>query len=104
MRTSLLRRLTHSTRPAAAGLKPPRLLDVTWRLDFLISSKELGRVAKPVYRVCFQLEEQGSGAALLSGAPALRSVEVACSPQELEDLAAKLRAALRAAEGLLAAR
>jgi hypothetical protein len=71
------------------------LVDVAWRLDFLISSKELGRVARPVYRVCFTLEE--------AGAPSpRRAVEVACSPQELEDLLESMKGALRAAEGAVA--
>jgi hypothetical protein len=65
-------------------------VDVTWRLDFLVSSKELGRVARPTYRVRF----------LLADAQGQRSVEVACSPQELEDLQARLHTAVQAAEAL----
>ena len=61
----------------------------------MISSRELGRVARPVYRVCFRLEEAGSPAPQ-------RSVEVACSPQELDELLDALKGALRAAEGALA--
>ena len=61
----------------------------------MISSRELGRVARPVYRVCFRLEEAGSPAPR-------RAVEVACSPQELEELLETLKGALRAAEGALA--
>ncbi len=72
------------------GAAPPRLVDVTWRLDFLVSSKELGRVARPTYRVRF----------LLADAQGQRSVEVACSPQELEDLQARLHTAVQAAEAL----
>ena len=75
-----------------AGAPPPRLLDVTWRLDFLVSSKELGRVARPTYRVRFVLQD----------AQGQRSVEVACSPQELEDLQARLHTAVQTAEALLA--
>jgi hypothetical protein len=80
--------------PPLTGLSPPRLVDVSWRLDFLISSRELGRVARPVYRVCFRLEEAGSPAPQ-------RSVEVACSPQELEELLETLKGAVRSAEGAL---
>ena len=72
------------------GAAPPSLVDVTWRLDFLVSSKELGRVARPTYRVRF----------LLADAQGQRSVEVACSPQELEDLQARLHTAVQAAEAL----
>ncbi len=83
----------HTQTHTLAGAAPPRLVDVTWRLDFLVSSKELGRVARPTYRVRF----------LLADAQGQRSVEVACSPQELEDLQARLHTAVQAAEALASA-
>ncbi len=51
-------------------------------------------MGKPVYRVRFVLEEDG----LNGGPPTRRDVDIACSPQELEDLQASLREAVRAAE------
>jgi len=76
----------------SSGQKPPRLVDVSWRLDFLVSSKELGRISRPVYRVRFELED---------AAGQRSSAVVACSPQELEDLQARLRTAVQAAEALV---
>jgi len=72
-------------------------VDITWRLDFLVSSKELGRVARPVYRVCFILEET-----LLDGTWGRRKIDVACSPQELESLQSALKSAVQAADKLVA--
>jgi hypothetical protein len=47
--------------------------------------------------VRFELEDAGVAGA----APTRRTLEFAASPQELEDLQARLRDAVRAAEGLL---
>ena len=49
-------------------------------------------MARPIYRVSF----------LLQDAQGQRSVEIACSPQELEDLQARLHTAVQAAETLTA--
>jgi len=73
---------------AAQGLPLPRLADLSWRLDYLVSAKGAGRVGRPVYRVRMLLEEPGAGA---------RALDFAASPQELEDLQARLHEALRAA-------
>ena len=75
---------------------PLRLVDLSWRLDFLVTSKELGRISRPVYRVSFILEDAGS---IMGGR---RTVEVACSPQELEDLQAKIKSAVQSADALVA--
>lgn len=60
-----------------------------------MSGKEAGHVARPVYALRFELEEDAPGGAVR------RAFEVAASPQELEELQAQLRAAVRAAEALL---
>jgi hypothetical protein len=103
---------THSSPPLHAGIPLPQLLDLSWRLDYLVSTKEAGRIGKPVYHVTLTLldlgegGEGGAGAGAGAGAAAAaadgrRTVTFACSPQELEDLQGKLREAVRAAQLLL---
>jgi hypothetical protein len=84
---------------AAQGLPLPRLADLSWRLDYLVSAKGAGRVGRPVYRVRMLLEEAGAAGAAgaARGGGATRALDFAASPQELEDLQARLHEALRAA-------
>jgi hypothetical protein len=76
---------------AAAGLPPPRLVALSWRLDYVVATQEGGRVGAPVFRVRLTLEEGAGAAAREFG------VDFVCSAQELEDLQARLHDALRAA-------
>ncbi len=87
-------------------------MDLSWRLDYLVATKETGKVGKPVYHVRLLLDEDGEGAAAAGAAAAaaaaagtpgssLREVVFVCSPQELEDLQAKLKEAVRAALALV---
>jgi hypothetical protein len=82
-------------KPLRAGIAMPQLLDLSWRLDYAVSSREAGKVSKPVFRVRMDVLEP----ALVPGcAPVPRSHEFVCAPQELEDLRSRVKAAVRAAQ------
>jgi hypothetical protein len=57
-----------------------RLLGLTWSLEYLVSS------GSPIYRVRLKLG---------SSSEKVRFIDMACSPQELEDLQCSLKEALR---------
>lgn len=73
----------------ARGLRLPRLVDVRWNLEYVISASDVGRVGRPSYTISLILEEDG--------APELRTHTFTCTPQELDDLYARVKEALRAA-------
>lgn len=76
-----------------AGLALDRLVDLTWRLDYSLATREAGRVGQPEFRVALKLVGAGGEA---------KTHEFTCTPQELDDLRAKMREAVRAAEALVA--
>lgn len=93
---------------AAATL--PQLIGLTWRLDYFVSSKEVGKVGMPTYRVQLQFAQPASAASASAGggsgsgsAGRTWQEEFCCSPQELEDLTAKVKEAVRTASALVKA-
>jgi len=73
----------------------PRLVDLRWRLDYLVASRGGGRLGAPLYAVDLVLEEAAGGG---------RSTRsFTCTPPELEELRAKVKEALRAAAALATA-
>ncbi len=78
-----------------AGIELPRIVDLKWRLDLVVASKDGGKVGAPVYIVDLQLRHPGTGAAFVE--------TFTCSPPELEELRSRVRAALQVAGALAAA-
>lgn len=93
-------------------------MDLTWRLDYLVSTKETGKIGKPVYRIKMIFAVPSSlpsnATPLLSslqtttdnnnntnGYSTLQELVFGCSPQELEDLLSKLKDGVRTAQNLL---
>lgn len=76
------------------GIRMPRLVDVRWNLEYVVSDSDVGRVGRPSYTVAFVLEED---APVVGGAPVLRTHSFTCTPQELDDLNGRVKEALRAA-------
>lgn len=78
----------------SAGTVLPRIVDLRWRLDFLVSSKAGGKQGTPLYLIDLHL-------ASAAGERSVRSFT--CTPPELEDLRLKVKDALQAATALAAA-
>jgi len=74
---------------AQTNFHHPHLVDVDWRLDYLIKSNSVERINTPIYRVALKLEENEGK---------VGRIEFACSLEQLQDLVFKLRDATKQIE------
>lgn len=79
--------------PVLAGTALPRIVDLKWRLDYVVATSDGGKVGTPLYLIDLHL-------AAPSGLPFVH--RFTCTPPELEELRAKVKDALRAATALAA--
>jgi hypothetical protein len=70
------------------GVLLPRLLDVDWKLEYVVKSSAVGAVNQPTYTVKLTTASQG--------ADVLHHVQFTCTPPQLDDLLGKVNDALRA--------
>jgi len=77
-----------------AGAALPAIVDLKWRLDYLVSSKGGGKLGTPMYLIDMHLDDPVKG---------LVVQQFTCTPPELEELRGKVKDALRAAAALAAA-
>lgn len=70
-------------------------MDLKWRLDYLLASSEGGKLGKPMYHIDFHMVEVVRGAVR----PFVHSFT--CTPQELEELRARIKDGLRAVAALV---
>jgi len=67
----------------------PRVVDVDWRLDYVIKSNSVEKINMPVYRIALKTDE-------MEGKQG--SVEFSCSLEQLQDLVSKLKDASKQLE------
>jgi COMM domain len=72
------------------------VVDLKWRLDYLVSSKDGGKVGAPIYLVELHLQDPSTG-------KDLPKQQFTCTPPELEELRLKIKDAMRSAQALAAA-
>ncbi|XP_065839968.1 COMM domain-containing protein 3-like [Oscarella lobularis] len=65
----------------------PRVIDIDWRLDYYMKSKQLERINQPTYIINIKTDLQDA-----------KPVQFACSMEQLQDLVAKLKDAARSLE------
>ncbi|XP_011606090.1 COMM domain-containing protein 3 isoform X1 [Takifugu rubripes] len=70
------------------GSCPPRVNDVSWRLQHHIKNAHLDRVNEPFYTISLKTENQGS----------LEDINFTCTVEQLQDLLAKLKDAAKSVE------
>lgn len=75
-----------------AGHRLPQLVDLSWRLDYEMFSKEGGRAGKPMYTVILVLLDT-----LPNGLQFVQQRLMTCTPQELDHFRSTVKDALRAA-------
>ena len=75
------------------GISAPQLVGVDWRLDYAIRSKHGGRGNMPVFFVNLKLKDRGI----------TRDVELIASQEELLDMLAKVRDAVKQTDRILTA-
>jgi len=67
----------------------PHLVDVDWRLDYIIKSNSVEKINTPIYRVALKAEENEGETG---------RIEFACTLEQLQDLVFKLRDATKQIE------
>ena len=75
------------------GIGAPELIGVDWRLDYAIRSKHGGRGNLPMFFVNLKLKDRGL----------VRDIEMVCNQEELEDMLAKVKDAVKQTERILQA-
>ena len=73
------------------GISAPQLVGVDWRLDYGIRSKHGGRGNIPIFFVTLKLKDRGI----------IRDVDLIASQEELQDMLAKVRDAVKQTERVL---
>jgi polycomb group RING finger protein 4 len=71
----------------ATGIAAPSLVDIQWRLDYSVRSKHGGRENVPMYFVTLRVKDRGI----------VRDIEMIASLEELQDMHARTREAVKAA-------
>eukprot|EP00118_Oscarella_pearsei_P000390 m.4837 g.4837 ORF g.4837 m.4837 type:complete len:128 (+) comp11388_c0_seq2:264-647(+) len=67
----------------------PHVIDVDWRLDYYMKSKQLERINQPVYVINLKTGEDPSDK---------KQIQFACTMEQLQDLVGKLKDAVRSLE------
>jgi polycomb group RING finger protein 4 len=75
------------------GIAPPRIVDIDWRLDYNVRSKQGGRENKPLFFVSLRVKDRGID----------RNIDMIASQNELQDWVSKTRDAVKQVERVLSA-
>jgi len=67
----------------------PHIVDVSWRLDYLIKSNSVEKINTPLYRIALKTEEPEGKT---------KTVEFSCTMDQLQDLVSKLKDATKQIE------
>jgi polycomb group RING finger protein 4 len=73
------------------GINLPMIVDIDWRLDYSVRSRQGGAVNKPMFFVCLKVKDRGL----------LRNIDMIASQEELQDLHNKVRDAVKQVERVL---
>ncbi|XP_055350457.1 COMM domain-containing protein 3-like [Paramacrobiotus metropolitanus] len=74
---------------SSVGFSFPQIVDVNWRLDYAVTSKNMSRTAEPGYKVYFETMSKEHG---------LDSISFAASVEDLHEIVWKLREAVKSVE------
>lgn len=77
---------------AAAGLQAQEIVDIEWRLDYHIRSKNAGRDNLPIYFLSLKVKDGDR----------IKDVNMVASFEEVQDLLAKLKDATKQVDRILA--
>ncbi|CAH1790352.1 unnamed protein product [Owenia fusiformis] len=72
------------------GTNPPHIVDVDWRLDYYIKNNHLEKVNEAVYLISLKTEE--------CGFEGTKSIDFACTVEQLQDMVGKLKDACKSLE------
>ncbi|RMZ92811.1 COMM domain-containing 3 [Brachionus plicatilis] len=70
----------------------PHIVDVNWRLDYIIKENNLERINEPVYLIELKIEKPGE--------TNLSKIQFSCTVEQLQDLVFKLKEASKSVERL----
>ncbi|KAM8730856.1 COMM domain-containing protein 3 [Acanthopagrus schlegelii] len=73
---------------ASIGRCPPRVNDVSWRLQYHMKNSQVDKVNEPVYLISLDTENEGSS----------EDVNFTCTMEQLQDLVGKLKDAAKSVE------
>jgi len=73
------------------GISAPQLVDVDWRLDYHVRSKLGGKENKPIYFLVLKVREHGL----------IRDIQMVASLEDIQDLAGKVKEALKQVDRVL---
>ncbi len=75
------------------GISFPAIVGIDWRLDYSVRSKHGGRENTPLFMVSLQVKDRGI----------IRYVDMIATQEELQDLLAKVKDAVKQVERVLSA-
>jgi hypothetical protein len=75
----------------ATGIALPEIVDIDWRLDYNVRSKQGGRENKALYFVSLKVKDRGL----------VRSIDLVANQEELQDMFNKVRDAVKQVERVL---
>ena len=73
------------------GISSPALVGMDWRLDYAVRSKTAGRSISPLFFVTLMVKDRGI----------LRNIEMVATAEQMQDLLAKVRDAVKQTDRLL---
>jgi polycomb group RING finger protein 4 len=76
----------------ATGIAAPTLVDMQWRLDYSVRSKHGGRENVPMYFVTLKVKDRGI----------VRDIDMIASLEELQDMHARTKEAVKSVEAVTA--
>lgn len=75
----------------ATGIAVPSIVDINWRLDYNVRSKQGGRENKALYFISLKIKDRGI----------IRSIDMIANQEELQDLFNRVRDAVKQVERVL---
>mmetsp|Transcript_14526 Transcript_14526/g.21874 ORF Transcript_14526/g.21874 Transcript_14526/m.21874 type:complete len:186 (+) Transcript_14526:126-683(+) len=75
----------------STGISAPAIVDIDWRLDYSVRSKHGGRNNTPMYFVTLKVKDRGL----------LRNVDMMASLEEMQDLLASVRDAVKEVDRIM---
>jgi COMM domain len=77
----------------ATGISTPAIVGIDWRLDYCVRSKTAGRSNTPLFFVTLTVRDRGL----------LRRIEMVATPDQLQDMLAKVKDAVKQTDRVLSA-